>query len=196
MSSELPQHLKDRPSAEIVRAHEQWQEALRKTGVALQTMGHVRAPEAIGNIVMPLMAHLDGLLVLTQADQAAYTEQVMGLLHTNNEGPEVIVGLHPDDADTLATEVDEIEEAVTKVAAGLKEGSDQRVMLDGALEKLSTLAEAILGAALEEEDVPEGEPEDDDDEDAEDVPEGGPNIEIPPGDVAEDLADEPLTITG
>jgi hypothetical protein len=187
--NELPKHLKYNPCPEIVRAHEQWQATFRQVTSQLQSMGHVRAPEAIANTVMPLFGHVDALFTLLQADLGAYAEQVMALSQDAAGGTQVIVGLHPQDAEILAELTDQIHENVEKVAKGLKDGTDQRKQLDEATKLLADLAEAIMNASLDEDEVP---PEDEDLqlEPAPEVPEAPP----PPAPADEDLTDEPLQI--
>jgi len=166
--SELPQHLKYRPSPEIVRAHEQWQAASRAAASQLQSMGHVRAPEAISQTMLPLMVHLDTLFTVLQADLSSYAEQVMLLSHAaKNSDDNVIVGLHPDDADTLAEQIDDVSGLVAKVAKGLKEGSDQRKDLDKACTWLDELQEAVGSIALDDDDVSVDDADADDGNDAE-----------------------------
>jgi len=184
VNMELPKHLRYNPCPEIVRAHEQWQSAIRQTVSQLQSMGHVRAPEAIANVVMPLFLHVDTLFTLLQADLGAYAEQVMVLSQDAAGGDnEVIIGLHPQDAEAIASQIDEIYELVEKVSKGIKEGSDQRKMLDDAVGMLGELQEAIMSTSLEEDEVP-----DEDDE----VNPPAPVEEPPP--TPDDLSDTPLQI--
>lgn len=186
--NELPNHLKYRPCPEIVRAHEQWQSGIRQAVSQLQSMGHVRAPEAIGNICMPLFGHLDALFTLLQADLSAYAEQVM-TLSQEGQNDQVIVGMHPQDAETLADLTDQIFTTVEKVAKGHKEGTTQREQLDDALKMISDLQEGILTAALEEDEVP------DEDEVDLSAPAAEPAPAAPAAAAEEgDLSDEPLQI--
>lgn len=186
--NELPKHLKYNPCPEIVRAHEQWQSTLRQTVSQLQSMGHVRAPEAIASTCMPLFAHIDALFTLLQADLGAYAEQVMALSsEAAGDSQEVIIGLHPQDAEALAGLTDQIYGIVEKVAKGLKDGTAQREKLGEALQMLGDLQAAVMSAALEEDEVPP----DDDDDDEVDNPLPGPVSDAP-----DDLSDEPLQITG
>jgi hypothetical protein len=189
----LPKHLRYQPSPEIVRAHEQWQEALRQASRSLETMGHVRAPEALKAVMMPLMVHIDAFMTMLQGDLASYTETVMGLLHAADQAPEIVVGLHPDEADALAAQIDDIEERVKKVATGLKEESDQRKILDEALGMINALGEAVLSAALDDSELPDDDDDDDEDEEEEGEEEPG---EDPLPIAADDGGEEaPLQIT-
>jgi len=186
--NELPKHLKYNPAPEIVRAHEQWQSALRQTVSQLQSMGHVRAPEAISNTVIPLFVHLDGLFTLLQADVAAYAEQVMALSQDASSDTQVLVGLHPQDAEALADLTDQIYASVEKVRKGLKKDSPPHEQLAGVLQMVGDLQEAIMSASLEEDEVPADEDED--------VP-PGEEVPAPSSDAPDDdLSDTPLQITG
>lgn len=187
--NELPKHLKYNPCPEIVRAHEQWQSALRQMVSQLQSMGHVRAPEAIANTCMPLFAHVDALFTLLQADLGAYAEQVMALSQDAADGSQdVIVGLHPQDAEVLADLTDQIHAIVEKVAKGLKDGSEPRKQLEDAMKMIGDLQEAVMSAALDDDEVPPDEDETTD-EPAPPVPSAEPTTDAP------DLADTPLQIT-
>lgn len=191
MTNELPKHLKYNPCPEIVRAHEQWQAQLRQAVAQLQSMGHVRAPEAIANICIPLFACVDTMFTLLQADLGAYSEQVMALSQEGaDDAVQVIVGLHPQDAEALADLTDNIHATVEKVAKGLKDGTDQRKQLDDALQMISDLQEAVMSAALEEDDVPP----DEDEEDAPLVAAAAPSAPALVAPVESDLSDEPLQI--
>lgn len=188
--NELPNHLKYKPCPEIVRAHEQWQSSIRQAVSQLQSMGHVRAPEAIANVCMPLFGHLDTLFTLLQADLSAYSEQVMTLSQEGQDSEQVIIGMHPQDAEALADLTDQVYAAVEKVAKGLKEGTPQREQLDGALQMLSDLQEGIMTASLDEDEVP-------DEDDAVDLSATEPTRPPAPAPAAEhegDLSDEPLQI--
>lgn len=153
--SELPQHLKYRPSPEIVRAHSDWQNAFQHAAGAVKAMGHVRAPEAIAQTVLPLFAHLDNLFTILQADLSAYAEQVMALSQDLENRQDVLVGLHPDDVEDLVGQLDEALGLVKKTAGGLKDGTDQRKDLDSACEMLGDLRDALESAALDDEDLPD-----------------------------------------
>lgn len=192
--TELPKHLKYNPCPEIVRAHEQWQSALRQAMSQLQSMGHTRAPEAIANTCMPLFGCVDALFTLLQADLAAYAEQVMTLSRTgDDDGVQVIVGLHPQDAEALADLTDQIHNEVEKVAKGFKEGANQRKQLDGVLQMLSDLQEAVMSASLDEDEVPPDEDEDED-EGVEPPSTTERTESLPPAELVEDLSDAPLQI--
>lgn len=184
---ELPKHLKYNPCPEIVRAHEQWQASVRQAVSQLQTMGHVRAGEAIANVCMPLFAHVDTLFTLLQADLSAYIELVMQLSQEAGAGDEIIVGLHPADAEAMAELTDRIHATVEKVSKGIKEGSEPRKQLEEALQQLGELQEVIMSTSLEDDEVPD---EDEDDlQPAEPTPQ--PASTAP---VESDLSDEPLQI--
>lgn len=157
-SPALPPQLRYRAAPELVRLHEQWQAALRESVSKLQSSGHVRAPEAILNTVMPLFQIVDGLFVMLQADLSQYTELAMSLSAGADDSGQIIAGLLPDDAETLSDLLESVAEkidGVQKELGSAKKNAGQVSALGDALDMLAEVQQAVLDAALDEDMVPD-----------------------------------------
>lgn len=126
-----------RPAPEIVRADERVQASLQGANQLLQAQG--AEPGQIVGAMLGVMAACRDMIVLVQADNARYTEQLFR--HVNDSGPDedVLYGVTEETAEDLLHVLSPVQELINEFATAIEESRGGKV-------KLGAYKEAIFKA--------------------------------------------------